>query len=753
MVSVTAKKTARTAPFKISPSLILAAYGLTIFLSAGLLFAVQPLFTKIVLPFLGGAPSVWSVAMVFFQAMLLAGYLYAHLLTKKLPGAPSIAIHILVMIAATVFLPLSMAAGWGRPPASGAEFWLIGLFLVSIGLPFFALSANAPLLQAWFARTGHPSAKDPYFLYAASNVGSFLALLGYPLLVEPLTRLGQQTRIWSYLFYILIALIAFCSFVLLRSRNTAPPSRSEARRQAAPTWRDALIWVALSAVPSAFLVAVTAHISTDVASSPLLWVIPLSLYLLTFVIVFQTKRIIPHSLFVAIQPYAILLLIALMVFDELGHIGMMILINIAAFFITAMVCHGELAQRRPAASHLTEFYLWMSVGGMIGGISAGLIAPHIFNWVAEYPILMIAGLLCRPGLRLPQDGKDWSLIGAAAALLGVALLCILKLGIWPALVAFNGLIAILLLVTALYFKNDPFRLAGLFASALVLIYAYHWEGSGQRTVRSFFGVNKVYENLNGQFRILMHGTTIHGVQRVRLPDGSPVEGRPETISYFSARSPMAIAFEATKQNKRGPVKVATVGLGIGTVACYLRPEDTLDFFEIDQVVVTIATDPAQFTMISSCKPDSRIVLGDARLTLEDAPDGFYDLIVMDAFTSDAVPVHLLTREAMALYLRKLAPGGMVVSHVMNRHMELASVVSGIAAANNAVTRVMQAFEIGDSSSYIYGSSVAAVARNDKDFGRLLDLGNWELEPPDPRQWVWTDDYSNIVGAMIRHYRQ
>jgi spermidine synthase len=751
MASTTAKKSAPRAQAGIRPGLMLGTYGAAIFLSAGLLFAVQPLFTKIVLPYLGGSPSVWSVAMVFFQATLLAGYLYAHLLTKNLPGPRSAVVHLLVMLAATLFLPLSMAAGWGRPPTAGTEFWLIGLFLVSIGLPFFALSANAPLLQAWFARTGHPAAKDPYFLYAASNIGSFIALLGYPLLAEPFTRLGEQTRFWSYLFYLLIALIALCGFVLARSKNALPVS-ARGGREASPTARDALIWIALAAVPSAFLVAVTAHISTDVASAPLLWVGPLALYLLTFVLVFQTKRIIPHGWFVTIQPYAILLLISVLVFEELGHIGMMILINLAAFFITAMVCHGELAKRRPAATHLTAFYLWMSVGGVIGGIAAGLVAPNVFNWVTEYPILMIAGLLCRPGMRLPDRGEAmWLILGAL--LLSLALLSILKLGVWPKLSAFNGMIGILLLLAALYFAWQPVRLAATFGAALVLVYAYHWEGGAQTTVRSFFGVNKVYDNLNGQYRVLMHGTTIHGVQRVRDVNGQPISGRPETISYFSSRSPMAIVFEATKQNKSRPVRVAVVGLGIGTVACFMRPEDRLDFFEIDPVVVRIATDPSRFTMISSCKPDASIVIGDARLTLQDTEDGFYDLIVMDAFSSDAVPVHLLTREAMALYLKKLAPGGMVVSHVMNRHMELPSVVAGIAAANGMITRVMHSFEFGDAGAYIYGSSVAAVARSDKDFGRLLDLGNWEMEPPDPRQSVWTDDYSNIVGAMLRHYRQ
>lgn len=752
MTSTTAKKSTARSLAGVSPGLMLVAYGTTIFLSAGLLFAVQPLFTKIVLPYLGGSPSVWSVAMVFFQAMLLAGYLYAHLLTRNLPGPRSVVLHLLVMLAGTLFLPLSMAAGWGRPPASGAEFWLIGLFLASIGLPFFVLSANAPLLQAWFARTGHPAASDPYFLYAASNIGSFIALLGYPLLAEPFSRLGEQTRIWSYLFYLLIGMIALCGVLLARSKNALPALSRAGRVEAAPSAREALIWIALAAVPSAFLVAVTAHISTDIASAPLLWVVPLALYLLTFVLVFQSKRLIPHSFFVFVQPYAILLLISVLVFEELGDIRLMILINLAAFFVTAMVCHGELANRRPAASHLTAFYLWMSVGGVIGGIGAGLIAPNVFSWVVEYPILMILGLLCRPGVRLP-DRREALWFAGAAALLALAVFSILKLGIWPKLTAFNGLVGILLLLAALYFTRAPVRLAAAFGAALVLVYAYHWEGGGQTTVRSFFGVNKVYDSGNGQYRVLMHGTTIHGVQRIRDENGEPLTGRPETISYFSPRSPMAIAFEATKQNKNRPVKVAVVGLGIGTVACFMRPTDQLDFFEIDPAVVQIATDPARFSMISQCKPDSRIVIGDARLTLQDAPDGFYDLIVMDAFSSDAVPVHLLTKEAMALYLRKLAPGGMVVSHVMNRHMELPSVVAGIAAANGAITRVMHAFEYGDPGSYIYGSSVAAVARSERDFGRLLDLGSWELEPPNPRQSVWTDDYSNIVGAMLRQYRQ
>jgi hypothetical protein len=737
----------------VKPAALLPAFGLTIFLSASLLFSVQPMFAKIVLPSLGGAPAVWSVALVFFQGALLAGYLYAHLLTRYLPGRQSVVIHVLLMLAATLALPLGMAAGWGRPPADGTELWLLGLFAVSIGLPFFALSANAPLLQAWFARTGHPSAGDPYFLYAASNVGSFVALLGYPFIIEPTTALSQQTRVWSGMFIGLIVLIGLCGLLLSRTRNalpTAPRTGIENRR--APSARDAMVWTALGAVPAAYLVAVTAHISTDVAAVPLLWVLPLALYLLTFVIVFQTKPIVPHEFFVRIQPYAVAVLIASFIFSDLRNIFGVIAVNLAAFFVTAMVCHGELVRRRPAAKYLTAFYLWLAAGGVIGGIFAGLLAPYLFNWVMEYPLLIVAGILCRPGLVVPRDLRAWLPIVGMFIVVALAVVCIRAFGIWPDALAFRGMVGVALLVAAIFLTNDPLRLAGAFGGVLVLIHAYVAEFGPATTMRSFFGVHKIYETTSGGVgvRVLMHGTTIHGAQLIEHVVSQRERGRPSTISYFGPQSPMALAFEAAKQNKGGAIRVAVVGLGTGTVACFLRQEDALEFYEIDQTVVRIATDPAKFEFVASCKPDSRIVVGDARLTLADAPDGRYDLIVMDAFSSDAVPVHLLTREAMALYLKKLAPGGMVISHVMNRHMELASVVAGIAADNGLVTRVMHAAPFG-SEQFIFGSSVAAVARSDKDFGALLGTGEWVEQEPDAR--VWTDDYSNVVGAILRRMRE
>src|SRR5436305_3614335 len=403
----------------INPRLLLRVYAAAIFVSAALLFAVQPMFTKMVRPRLGGSPSVWSVAMVFFQAVLLAGYGYAHALTSYLPGKRSVIVHLAVMVAATLFLPLAIASWWGRPPADAtAALWLLGLFAVSIGLPFFALSANGPLLQAWFARTDHPSAGNPYFLYAASNIGSFLALLSYPFVLEPLSTLGQQTRGWAVLFIVLIVLIGWCGWLMLRSLRADAPKVALAI-EPPPTWRNAARWVALAAVPSALLISVTAHISTDIAAAPFMWVIPLALYLLTFVIVFQTRPILPHNWMVAIEPLFIVALAGLIVLEIRQYVLGLLALNVVAFFVITMVCHGELSRSRPAAQHLTGFYMWMSAGWVIGGIFAGLIAPNVFSWVLEYPLLVVAAILLRPGLELPTNLRTQLLWLVAIAVVAI----------------------------------------------------------------------------------------------------------------------------------------------------------------------------------------------------------------------------------------------------------------------------------------------------------------------------------------------
>jgi hypothetical protein len=745
-----------------SPAVLLATFIAAIFLSAALLFLIEPMFTKMVLPRLGGSPSVWSVAMVFFQTMLLAGYAYAHVLTRFAPGRLAIVVHLAVMALAATTLPLTI--GNGRPPADGEAFWLIGLFTTSIGLPFFALAANGPLLQAWFARTGHPAAHDPYFLYAASNVGSFLALLSYPTLVEPLITLSVQTTLWSIIFYVLIALIAASGILLWRAPLRAPTATGDAPTADAPGWRDGLIWCALAAIPAALLIAVTAHISTDVAAVPLLWVMPLALYLLTFVIVFQRVPLIPHALAVALQPAFILMLIAALVLDPgtiLAVLGLtvdpiklmigIIGLHCAVFFVNALVCHGELARRRPAARYLTVFYFWMAAGGMIGGIAAGLIAPHVFNWVAEYPILIVLAALCRPGFTLPGEARGRYLV------LGVIAFTILVMVSFHQFHPdyeenrFYWMIGSLMAVSVVFWRI-PLLFASLVAVVLSINHTYV-DQNGTTSVRSFFGVHKVADSDDGRFRVLSHGTTLHGAERIRDAGGRPVSGRPDILMYYYDGSAMAQVMDAVRARDAGSIRYAVVGLGAGSLACRARPADNVDYYEIDPAIVHIARDSGLFHFLSACRPDVPIMLGDARLTLADAPDGAYDIIYVDAFTSDAIPIHLITREAMAVYLRKLKPHGIVVIHVSNRFLELASVVAGIAAANGAVARVNDGSDFTEKvDEYLFVGTVVAVARNDLDFGELAWSNYWPRQTPDPNQWVWTDDYSNIVGAIIRQLK-
>jgi spermidine synthase len=730
--------------------LLLVTYTAAIFVSAALLFAVQPLFAKMVLPKLGGTPAVWSVAMVFFQAMLLAGYAYAHALTRLVPGRVSVAVHLVVMVVAVFALPLGIAAGWGRPPAASQEFWLLGLFAASIGLPFFALSANGPLLQAWFARTGHPQAKDPYFLYAASNVGSFLALLAYPFVIEPFTRLPQQTMGWTVGFCALILMIGLCGVFLLRSRDALPDIATD--DAAPPTFRDALIWIALAAVPSALLIAITAHISTDVAAAPFLWVVPLALYLATFVIAFQSRPILPHRFVTFIAPLAVIMLVVSLALGAADQIVVLIALNLVGFFILALMCHGELARRRPPARYLTSFYLYLSLGGVIGGIFAGMVAQHLFSWVAEYPLLIILAALCRPGLAWPRSKLEiatWVLIVAGAAF------AIFASYVWRYEFtdsAFNLWVAALL-VLAFGFSHYVLTFAGLIAASLMFVVLFGADAGKRDFVRSFFGVHKVMESDAGQFRILKHGTIEHGAQRIRHPDGSPVTGRPTPITYYHDFSPMAQGLVAAREKRGGPINVAVVGLGTGTLACQMKPGDQLTYYEIDPTVVQIAKDIRRFTFLSECAPDAKIVIGDARLTLADSPDGQYDILIIDAFSSDAIPTHLLTREAMAIFKDKIKPDGMILMHISNKHMVLAPVVAGVAEANDLVSRASDSDEGYDDYNHIFGSLVVAVARRDEDFGSLATDGKWVEQEADEDQWVWTDDYSNVIGAILAKLRE
>ncbi|MGA8653820.1 MAG: fused MFS/spermidine synthase, partial [Xanthobacteraceae bacterium] len=732
--------------------LVLAIFTAAVFTSALLLFAMQPMFTRMVLPRLGGSPSVWSVAMVFFQTMLLAGYAYAHVLMRAVRPPVVVAVHLALLVAAGLTLPLSVAPGWGDPPGTWAALWLIGLFAVSIGLPFFALAANNPLLQAWFVRTGHPAGKDPYFLYAASNAGSFLALLSYPFVLEPTLSLRQHIGLWSGGFWLLFALIVACGYLLLRSPARADVAAfAEAPASPAPSWLTLTRWGFLAAVPSGLLVAVTAYISTDIAAAPLLWVVPLSLYLLTFVLVFQSRPLLPHRWMLRLQPFAIAGIVALLPFNDTDYLLFDLGAHLLAFFIIAMASHGELARQRPPPQHLTTFYLAISAGGMVGGLFAGLIAPAVFSWVAEYPILLVLATFCRPIGRLGWERRD-RVFWAAEAMFGLAVLLPgIVFGWMPqgrVVTAVLVAIALIALASVLLMRR-PFKAAFAIAIALAMVRLYPGDEARTQTLRSFFGVHKIYDTPNEAYRVLMHGTTVHGAQRLADDKGKPIVGRPEPLTYYHANSAMAQVIRAVRKRK-GALRVAVIGLGSGTLACYVEPGDEWRFFEIDPAIVAIARDRPRFGFVRACAPQVPIVLGDARLTLAREPDQSYDLIIVDAYSSDAIPIHLATREAMAIYKSKIAPDGVVALHLSNANLALDDVAVGIAAANGMKTWLYDdSAEEDDDDAFIYPSDVAIAVNNTADAGELAASKNWKLTEPEPSQRPWTDDYSNILRALIK----
>jgi len=732
----------------IPAAVLLIGFSSTLFLSALLLFAVQPMFAKMVLPILGGSPAVWSVAMCFFQIVLLCGYAYAHWLSRAVRTPLAVIIHLGVCMVAMLMLPLGLAGDWTRPPEEGLHFWVFGLFAVSIGLPFFALAGNAPLLQAWFARSGHRRAQDPYFLYGASNLGSLLVLLSYPVLIEPAATLAQQSGLWSLGYKMLAVAVGLCGLAMLVSRvprsETQTPATEIAVSGHTP-WSQCLTWMGLAFVPSGLLVAVTSHITTDVAATPFLWVLPLALFLLTFVITFQRKPMLPHKAMLALQPITIAALMIAMHFPLWQHWLVFVAIHLTAFFISAMVCHGELVRRRPKAHDLTRFYLWMSLGGALGGLFTGLIAPYIFSTVLEYPVMIVLALFARPGF-FASKSSTWMREGALVlGLLALATGPNLIAGIEVISDAPNYYIAIFTVLGAaiILARSNPVRLASLVAVTLIAGNILVPEAARGTSYRGFFGVNKVVETSDGKFRLLKHGTTIHGAQKISDGRSSP----PEPLTYYQHGGPFADVIAAARSVH--PLKyVGVIGLGTGSLACYRKTGESWRFFEIDPIVVRLASDPKKFNFLSDCAPDAKLIVGDARLTLGDEPTGRYDIIIVDAFSSDAIPAHLLTREALLMYLSKLTDDGILAFHVSNRNMDLRPVLAAAAKELGlaALTRRgghADAFK----STYKTSATLVGFARTESRLEALRAMKGWE--PLQDKGWrVWTDDYSNVLGAIL-----
>lgn len=724
-------------------------YATTLFAGAALLFLVQPLVGKLLLPLVGGTPGVWNTCMVFFQTVLLVGYLYAHRSTGKLGVRRQALFHLLLLAAVVISFKVAIATT-GAPVAvvpsmlpddQDSSFLMVaqlGLTVgIAVGLPFLVLSTTSPLLQRWFASTGHPAARDPYFLYAASNAGSLVGLLAYPLLIEPRLTLKHQQWVFAGGVMGYVGLVVACSFTLLRRKPEGESETEAPKAKAAdavppatriPPYRMAR-WVMLAALPSSLLLGITTHVSTDLAPVPLLWVVPLALYLMSFILVFARWPDGVHRVVGRVTPMLLLFVVLTLLTNAAEPLAVVGLLHMAAFFGVCLVCHGELAKDRPPAEHLTAFYFWMSLGGVLGGLFNALIAPIMFAsmGMVEYPLALVLAAAVRPR----GDDSEAKLKSADVAL--VLVLLGLSVGLVLAVQHFvkipvepdapdaltnrllrGGLMFGIPGAAAFALVRKPARYA-LSLGAILVAGAFDTGHFGEtlHKERNFFGVIRVTRD--GKFIKLIHGTTLHGQQRADEP------GPPRPMTYYHQRGPVGHLFDSLPP-KPGR-KVGVVGLGTGAVASYARPGEEWTFYEIDPAVVRVARDTNYFRFLSECQGQCDVVLGDARRHLTKAPDGVYDIIILDGFCSDAIPVHLLTREAIALYVSKLAPGGIIALHVSNNHLDLPPLIRRLADDHSPALAVRYCHDSPLDSERADGKTESQwmlLARAESDLAPVLD---------------------------------
>jgi hypothetical protein len=730
--------------------LVIPLFFTTLLCSSGMLFLVEPMFAKLLLPLLGGTPAVWNTCMVCFQALLLAAYAYAHWSIRALGLRRQAMLQLLVLMLASFALPVALPHGWQPPAGRNPILWLLAILTVGVGFPFFAVATTAPVLQRWFSSTGHRSAGDPYFLYAASNLGSLAALIAYPTLFEPFMRLTDQTRFWSCGYGILIALSAACA---LFARRTEDDADSRSQSEPIPV-RRRLRWIMLAMIPSSLLLGTTTFITTDIAAVPMLWIVPLILYLLSFILVFASRPLIPHKLMLRLQP-----VLALSVaFFMLGRVGqpvwMVLALHLACLFVASMACHGQLAADRPSVARLTDFYLMMSLGGVLGGLFNALIAPLIFRTAVEYPIALVAACaICpRPTGASPRKSRRTLmldiLLPAAIALLAWTMPRVLT-------AAASDSISVRMLALGLPVMGTALAIARpkRFIPALAILFLFAGAGVEKGRVmlvrRSFFGIHRVVRNPVGPFNDIYHGTTVHGRQFVDPITGKP--GEPTVaLTYYTRTGPIGQVFsESLRANPAACISV--VGLGVGSLAAYADRGTQLTYFEIDPAVRWLAQDSGYFTFLKSAVERGakiQIIMGDARLTLHQAPAASCDILVIDAFCGDAIPVHLLTRQAMEIYLDKLAPHGILAFHISNMYLNLLPICSALAADAHCVTMHRDDLEVSpeESAQGKSASQWVVMARDRQSLSVLRDDPRWKALPA-PTQAVWTDDFSNILSVF------
>jgi SAM-dependent methyltransferase len=725
-----------------------ARFVLSICAGSFLLFLVQPMIARMALPRLGGAPAVWNSAMLVYQALLLGGYAYAHML-GRLPARRQALVHLGLFLLAAVFLPIGLM-GWQPPSDTQPALWVLWLLGASIGPLFFVVAAQAPLLQRWYALA---DGGDPYPLYAASNLGSFAGLLAYPLLVEPLLTLKAQSILWSLCYGALFFLV----YASARRLPPGSPGEVTADRNDAPRpdKRRMAHWLVLAAVPSGLMLATSLYLTTDIVAMPLLWVLPLGLYLLSFSLAFAARRG-GADLCIMIAPL-VLLIGACIAFTGGTQFPILIALGIlAVLFVVATALHGHLYDLRPDPVHLTRFYLLMAVGGMVGGLFCALIAPLIFDWTYEYPILLFAAMLLLPAreatLSLPR--RLWADPGRRVWLASLFLLLGLGLSMVGGGLATPGAVTpvvktvcfVTIIALAILSLGHRWLIAGMLVYLMLCLSG--WEklaqsASGMLT-RSYFGVYGV-TNRGTSERILFHGTTLHGVQNL-----TPGRERDPT-SYYAPGSGVGLALRHAPTLFGPHARIDVVGLGAGTLACYRRPGQTWRFYEIDPAMAAIARNPAQFSFLSRCQPRADIIIGDARMTLARQAAGGADLLVIDAFSSDSIPMHLLTREALAIYGRRLTRDGLLLIHISNRYLDLRPVVAADAAAEGWHARLRHYRPARQDDDRHYAASLwVALSRDPARLDQLAHLDGprtWQLIEPRPGVSGWTDDHASILPIL------
>jgi hypothetical protein len=710
-------------------------FAATLLLSASLLFLVQPMIAKMVLPTFGGSPAVWNACMLFFQVALLLAYLYAHFSASRLSVRGQVVLQVGVLVLPVLCLPLSLARGF--PGQAAPVFALLSGLALGAGLPFLAVAVTAPLLQRWYSRT---ELRDPYPLYAASNAGSMLGLLAYPTLVEPNLTLRQQAHLWTAGYVVLALLIGLCGALAWRGGGTGAGARVVPGIPL-PVWLK-LRWSALAFVPSSLMLGVTTVLCSDVPPVPLLWVAPLALYLLSFILVFSALPPWVHRAFTWLLPGCIAGQVFLALSGTTLALGPQILFHLTTFFVVAMVCHGELARSRPPAEHLTEFYLWLSVGGALGGLCNGLVAPLLFSSVVEFPLVLVAAALLMPAL-VADQARRRTLDLVLPAALGVSALVVLG----GAGARLDGVGRGLLALGCLPLATRPLRF-GLGVGALFLANAWFPLDRGELLYqeRGFFGISRVVRGSNKRVHWMIHGRVEHGAQA--LSDNGSTRYAP--FLYFAPEGPIGQIFRARIKDK-DTSPVAVIGLGAGNLAYYGQAGQELTFYEIDPVVKRIAENPAYFTYLRDSPAHCRVVLGDARLSLTREPDQQLGLLVVDAFAGDAIPMHLLTVEAFELYLRKLAPGGALALHISNNYFELEPVVAAVARQLGLVglSRRERGSELteADVRRGRRPSHWLLVARNEASLHDVAGDTRWQPLAGRPEDRAWTDDYSNLLGAL------